>query len=175
MTIRQRAARAFLAFAIATLVLSWATATYAQQRKTDLEEIEALVNDYTRLEDAGDMATQARMMATDRWWHGIGGRRTDNVQWMKVQDESLAASRKRYPGLQTVREVRDLKVRVIAPTVAVASFTWFANRIVPPDLPADKVTALGPAPIPVVYSLVWVRQSEGWRIVSSHNSPLYLR
>jgi hypothetical protein len=38
MTICQRAARAFLAFAIATLVLSWATATYAQQEKSDAEK-----------------------------------------------------------------------------------------------------------------------------------------
>jgi hypothetical protein len=94
---------------------------------------------------------------------------------MKIQNEAFVVSRKRYPGLQVIREVRDLKTRLIAPTVAVASFTWVANRIIPPDLPSDKVQALGPAPIPVVVSMVWVKQADGWKIVNTHNSPLYLR
>src|SRR4029434_4681581 len=105
------------------------------------------------------MASQARMMTTDRWWHGVGGRHTDNAQYMKIQEESIAASRKRYPGLQNIREVRDLKIRLIAPTVAVTSFMWVNNRIIPGDLPTDKVAALGPAPIPAFYSLVWVKQA----------------
>jgi hypothetical protein len=42
MTIRRRSSRAFLAFAIATFVFSWAMATYAQSKKSDIEEIKAL-------------------------------------------------------------------------------------------------------------------------------------
>lgn len=175
MTVRRLSARAFLVFAIATLVLSWATATYAQPKKSDAEEIEALVADYTRYEDSGDMASQAKLMTADRWWHGVGGRHTDNALYMKVQEEAAAAFRKRYPGFQSIREVRDLRVKLIAPTVAVASFMWVNNRIIPGDLPADKVAALGPAPIPVFYSLVWVKQADGWKIANTHQSPLYLR
>lgn len=175
MGIRRTFAHAFLTVTVATLVLALAHPAAAQQKKSDIEEIEALVADYTRFEDAGDMLAQAKLMVADRWWHGIGGRRTDNALYMKVQDEGMAASRKRYPGLHTIRETRDLMVRLVTPTVAVSSFTWFANRIIPPDLPPDKVTALGPAPVPAVYSLVWVKQADGWKIVSTHTSPLYLR
>ena len=175
MTASRRIARAFLTFAVAVLVLSWATATFAQTKKSDSEEIEALVAEYTKFEDSGDMASQAKMMTADRWWHGVGGRHTDNALYMKVQEDAITQSRKRYPGLQNIREVRDLKVKMIAPTVAVCSWLWVNNRIIPGDLPSDKVTALGPAPIPQFYSLVWVKQSDGWKIASTHTSPLYLR
>lgn len=146
-----------------------------QAKKSDVEEVEALVHEYTRLEDAGDMQTQTRLIAADRWWHGIGGRRTDNALYMRMQEEAIGNNRKRFPGVKAIREVRDLRVRLVAPTVAVASFTWFNNRLIPPDLPQDKVQALGPAPIPQVVSLVWVKQAEGWKIINSHHSPEYLR
>ncbi len=156
------------------LVLCVVVPAGAQQPKGDREQIEALVNEYTRLEDAGDMQAQAKLMAPDRWWHGAGGRRTDNAIWMKVQEEGIAANRIRFPGLKVMREARDLEIRFVAPTVAVASFTWYANRIVPGDLSAEKRQALGPAPISVVHSQVWVRGTDGWKMASSHQSPLYV-
>lgn len=160
---------------VAGLLMGVQGQTAAQSARTPEQEIEALVMEYTRLEDITDMATQSKMIAPDRWWHGAGGRRTDNATWMKVQQEGFANTAKRYPGLHTMREVRDLKVRVLAPSVALASFTWFPNRMIPGDLPADKVQALGLAPIPQVMTLVWVRQTDGWKIVSTHISPLYTR
>jgi hypothetical protein len=160
--------------ALGTL-LTFVVPAAAQGAKTPEQEIEALVMEYTRLEDATDMATQSRMIAPDRWWHGASGRRTDNATWMKVQQEGFANTAKRYPGLHTTREVRDLKVKMLAPTVALASFTWFPNRVIPGDLPPEKVQALGLPPIPQIISLVWVRQSDGWKIASSHISPEYTR
>lgn len=161
-----------LVAACALCVPAWSA---AQTKVTDQQEIEALVMEYTRLEDSGDMQTQSKMIAPDRWWHGGGGRRTDNALWMKVQGTNFANFQKRYPGVTVAREVRDLKIRMVAPTVAIASFTWVSNRSIPPDLPAEKVQALGPPPIPLVISLVWVKQADGWKIVSSHNSPEYVR
>jgi hypothetical protein len=160
-----------------TAVLVWASTVPAegQAARTPEQEIEVLVMEYTRLEDASDMATQSRMIAPDRWWHGAGGRRTDNAMWAKVQQEGFDASSKRYPGLRTMREVRDLKVKMVGPTAAVASFIWFPNRLIPGDMPPEKVQALGLAPIPQVVSLVWARQADGWKIVSSHHSPQYTR
>lgn len=159
--------------AAVVIMLSIAVSAGAQQAKSDKEQLEALVNEFTRLEDAGDMQSQAKMMAPDRWWHGAGGRRTDNATWMRVQEESIAANRQRFPGVKVIREARDLQIRFVAPTVAVTSFTWFANRIVPGDLPADKRQALAPL-IPVVYSQVWAKGSDGWKMVNSHQSPLYV-
>ena len=159
--------------AAVAIALAFVVPTGAQQAKGDREQIEALVHEYTRLEDTGDMRAQAKLMAPDRWWHGAGGRRTDNATWMTVQEESIAASRQRFPGVKSIREARDLQIRLVAPTVAVASFTWFVNRIVPGDLPADKRQALAPL-IPVVHSQVWVKGTDGWKMVSTHQSPQYV-
>jgi hypothetical protein len=168
--------RTSLCALIATAVcITATTAVYTQAGKTPEQEVEALVMEFTRYEDAGDMVAQTRLTASDRWWHGIGGRRTDNATYMRVQQDGLANTSKRYPGLKTIREVRDLRLRTLSPTIVIASFTWFPNRLIPPDLPSDKVQALGPAPIPQVISQVWVRQTDGWKIVSSHHTPEYLR
>jgi hypothetical protein len=159
--------------AAVVIVLSAAIPVGAQPAKGDREQLEALVHEFTRLEDAGDMQAQAKLMAPDRWWHGAGGRRTDNAIWMKVQEEGIAANRLRFPGVKIMREARDLQIRIVAPTVAVASFTWFANRVVPADLPADKRQALGPL-IPVVLSQVWVKGADGWKMVNAHQSAQYV-
>lgn len=159
--------------ATVTLVLALIAPIRAQQAKGDREQLEALVHEFTRLEDSGDMQAQAKLMAPDRWWHGPGGRRTDNATWMRVQEETIAASRQRFPGVRSIREARDLEIRFAAPTVAVASFTWFLNRIVPGDLPADKRQALAPL-VPVVHSQVWMKGSDGWKLVNSHQSPQYV-
>lgn len=156
--------------ATVAIVLALVAPMGARQAKGDREQIESLVAEFTRLEDSGDMQGQARMMAPDRWWHGPGGRRTDNATWMKVQEESIAASRQRFPGVRSIREARDLQIRFASPTVAIASFTWFVNRIVPGDLPADKRQALAPL-VPVVHSQVWVKGTDGWKLLNSHQSP----
>lgn len=167
--------KAMLTTLVVVMVMGAAGPALAQSGRTAEQEIEALVMEYTRLEDAADMATQSKMIAPDRWWHGAGGRRTDNAMWAKVQQEGFDATSKRYPGLRTMREVRDLRVKMVAPTVAVASFIWFPNRLIPGDMPPEKVQALGLPPIPQVVSIVWARQADGWKIVSSHHSPQYTR
>lgn len=160
---------------VALMVLEMTGSALAQSGRTTEQEIEALVMEYTRLEDATDMATQYKLIAPDRWWHGAGGRRSDNPVLSQIQQSNFDAANKRYPGLRTIRDVRDLKVRMIAPTAAVASFIWFPNRLIPGELPMEKVQALGLPPIPQVVSLVWARNADGWKIVSSHISPLYTR
>jgi ketosteroid isomerase-like protein len=159
------------------VVLVMAVPSFAQQaQKSDTAELEALVMEYTRFEDAGDFQAQAKMIAPDRWFHNVNvGRRTENATYLKVQEEGFANSSRRYPGLKYYREVRDLKARLVAPTVGITSFTWFVNRLIPPDLPSDKVQALGLAPIPSVISLVWVRQQDGWKIINAHFAPLFTR
>ncbi len=165
--------RLWVLFVVLTLGLpAWSA---AQTKMTDQQELEAIVVEFTRLESIGDFQTQSKMIAPDRWFHNVGGRRTDNAMWVKVQTLNLANREKRYPGLVNTIEVRDLKIRMVAPTVAIASFTWFYNRSIPGDLPADKVQALGPAPVPQVLSHVYAKQADGWKLVSSHMSPEYLR
>jgi len=138
------------------------------------KELRVLVQEYTILEDAMDMEAQSKLMAEDRIWHGIGGRRTDNALWMKVQQESLDSFKEMFPNVKFYREVRDLHIRLVGDKAAVTSFTWAANRILPGDLSPEKVKLLGPDPVPIVLSLVWQKQKDGWKIVNSHVSPLYV-
>ena len=157
---------------ILLVLMSSAIAVGAEQSRSDINrEIESLVMEYTKLEDAMDMESQSRLIAEDRIWHGPAGRRTDNSLWMKVQQERFDNLKKAFPGLKFYREVRDLHIRVIGANVAVASFTWFANRIMPRDLPPEKAATLGPNPVPLIVSLVWEKRGDSWKIVNTHISP----
>lgn len=148
----------------------------AAQSQSDIKrEIESLVLEYSRLEDAMDMGSQFNLIAEDRVWAGIGGRRTDNAMWMKVQQERFDGFKEAFPNVKVYREVLDLLVQVLGDDVAVANFTWRANRVLPGDLPLEKVEALGRAPVPNVVTLVWERQGGNWQIVNSHISPLFIR
>ncbi len=157
------------------VALALAVPVIAEQAMSDEEQLKDLVLEYTRLEDAVDMQTQSNFMAADRVWVGIGGRRTDNALWMKVQDESFQQFQQRFPGVKIYREVRDLHIRLMGSNAAITSFTWAANRIIPADLPAEKVEMLGRPPIPTCFSVVWEKQGNTWKIVHTHVSPLYLR
>jgi len=147
----------------------------AGQAKDASAELEALVMEYTRLEGLMDMQTQSKFIAPDRIWLGVGGRRTDNAIFMKVQEEGYAEQKKRYPNLRRHVECRDLHIRLIGDNVAVTSFVWYYNRIIPGDLPAEKVEMLGQDPVPNTMSLVWERRGSNWLIVNTHISPLYIR
>jgi Domain of unknown function (DUF4440) len=160
-------------FVAIAAVLCVAVPAEARQGRSDRDELQALVMEFTRLEDAGDMQAQSKITAPDRWWHGPGGRRTDNAMWMKVQEDNIAATRVRFPGLKTTREVRDLQIRLIGTTAAVTSFTWFFNRVVPGDMTSERRAALGPL-VPVTVSHVWSKGADGWKIVSTHQSPQYV-
>ena len=163
------------AWTIAIIAALGASVSIAQAQSDAEKKLEALVMEYTRLEDAMDMMEQSKLIVDDRTWHGVGGRRTNNPLWMKVQQENWDAFKVAFPNVKFHTEVRDLHIRLIGDNAAVTSFTWFANRIVPGDLPIEKVEQLGRNPVPTVISLVWENRPDGWKIVSSHNSPLYIR
>jgi hypothetical protein len=151
--------------------MSLAGTAGAGQSQSDIaKDIESLVMDYSRFEDTIDMESQFDLIAEDRWWHGPIGRRTDNAMWKMVQQEQFSNFKKAFPNVKVYREVRDLMIRVIGKNVAIASFTWFPNRIVPSDLPQEKREALGPNPVPVVVSLVWEKRGDSWKIVNTHIS-----
>jgi ketosteroid isomerase-like protein len=154
-----------------TAVLSMMLAVLV--RAGDKEDIEALIQQYSMLEDAGDMRAQAQLMAANRTWIGPGaGRRTDNAAWMKLQQDFFDDAKKLFPGVRFLREVRDLQVRLYG-SVAVASFYWYTNRFIPGDMPQDKVKLLGPDPTPIAVTHVLAKEGNAWKIAHTHISDLY--
>ena len=140
----------------------------------DKEDIEALIKRYTELEDASDMMAQSQMMIADRTWVGVGGRKTDNAMWLDVQQAYMDNFQKRYPGVEVRREVRNLQIRLMG-NVAVATFHWYSNRIIPADLPSEKVKMLGLPAVPATWTQVWTKEGNTWKIAHTHSSPLYSR
>ena len=161
----------FVLFSVLTLMLLGMTNPV---QAGDREDIEALIKRYSELEDATDMATQSQMMTADRTWVGIGGRKTNNPMWLDVQQANMDNFRQRFPGVEVKREVRNLHVRLMG-KVAVATFHWYANRIIPGDLPLDKVKQLGLPPVPSTHTHVLTKEGNTWKIAHTHVSPLYLR
>jgi ketosteroid isomerase-like protein len=140
----------------------------------DKEDIEALIKQYTELEDANDMAAQSQLMTADRTWVGFNGRKTDNAAWMDLQQVNRDNFEKKFPGVEFRREVRNLQVRLMG-NVAVATFHWYSNRIIPADLSSEKVKMLGLPAVPATWTQVWTKEGNTWKIAHTHSSPLYSR
>ena len=133
----------------------------------DREDIDALVQEFSRLEAAQDVMTQAKLMTPDRLYVSGPGRRTNQALNMEIQQAGLDRDKKRFPNAKVFYDARDLIVRVYGGDAAIASFYWYANIILSPE-------AEGPNPqlSPTVVTLFLVKEGGAWKIAASHNSPL---
>jgi ketosteroid isomerase-like protein len=136
----------------------------------DKDDITALINEYSRLESAGDITGQMKMMTEDRIFINGGIRRTDQAANMKSQQATQDRTRKRDPGRQVIVSALDPIIRVYGDT-AVASFYWLFNTILSAEF-LDKLT--GPAPPSLnrlAVTQVLVKEGGAWKIVHTHISP----
>ena len=144
---------------------------YAQTEDSgDFADIYALVQKYSQYEDEGKIEEQAGLMVKNRMSISSDGRRTANETWMKVQQEGFISNQQRFTGVKTYREVRDLQIRKFG-TMAVASFAWYANTVIPGDMPDEK-RALVVNPVPVYVTHVFIKAMEGWKIFHTHFSNI---
>ena len=133
----------------------------------DRADIEALIAEYNRTEETGDLDAQMKLMSPDRVWiNGLAGRRTDQTLNMKVQQAGLNEAKKRFGGAKHFFEVRDLIVQTHG-DAAVASFYWIRNRVFPADYEGPRNQ-----PMPLIQTLVLVKTDGDWKIVHSHASPM---
>jgi uncharacterized protein (TIGR02246 family) len=152
----------FRNFALLTLVLA---AMAVPALADDHDDVVAVIHEYLRTEDAGDLATQAKIMSPDRVWLVTGaGRRLDQAENFEIQKKSSAAAERAGNAVATVSEARDIEVRMHADgRVAIASFYWYLT-----PLGGD-----GSSPTPNLVTHVLEKGSDGWKIVHTHISPLY--
>lgn len=159
--------------ALAVAALLMLPAMGFAQRQNDTAAINRLIDQYGALDDAMDMAGQAKLMSADRVWIGAGGgRRTDQATNMRIQQAAFDAIKKLAPGIQTFTEDRDRVIHFYANgTVAVASFYRYVTVILPPNVPADVAKDLN-GPPPEAATLVLEKRDGEWKIVHSHFSAL---
>ena len=162
-----------IAIVIGSLLLFAAVGLQAQA-PAEVQAINRLIDEYSRLEDAGDMQAQAKLMAEDRVWVAQdSGRMTDQSQNMKRQQANLDALKAAFPDVKWFTDSRDRLIKFYANgAVAVASFYWYRLYVAPADMPPEKMEMLGPQPVPIVITLVLEKRGGNWIIVHTHSSNL---
>jgi uncharacterized protein (TIGR02246 family) len=133
----------------------------------DREDIEALIAEYNRTEEAMDMAAQSRLMTADRIWVTGAGRRTDNEQNLEIQQAGMDRNKHRFPGTQAFHEIRDPIIRIYGDDAAAVSFYWYRNFVPAPDEEGPNVSQR------LVQSLFLVKENGTWKIAHSHASAFH--
>lgn len=143
------------------------------QRQADVDAINQLLDRYSALEDAMDMAGQAALMSADRVWVAAGfGRRVDQARNMAIQQATFDALKRQVPDIRVFTEDRDRLIKFHGNgSVAVVSFYRYQTAILPPDAPDAVVAAWASIPA-AVGTLVLEKSGSEWKIVHTHFSPL---
>jgi hypothetical protein len=145
------------------------------QGRPDLDAIHRLIDQYGQTEDAGDMMAQAKLMSADRVWIGQApaGRQTDQAMNMRAQQAQYDVQKKLVPGLQWFTQARDRLVKFYGnAAVAVASFYWYREPVIPGGTARDVAQGIEAAATPVAITLVLEKQGGEWKIVHTHVSYL---
>lgn len=155
-----------------TVMLSIPPAATGQDQ-ADVDAINQLLDQYAALEDAMDMAGQAKLMAEDRVWVAQGfGRRTDQARNMAIQQATFDALKAQAPGMRIFTEDRDRLVKFHGNgSVAVVSFYRYQTAILPADAP-EAIVAAWAAPAPSTATVVLEKRGNDWKIVHTHFSSL---
>jgi len=162
-----------IAIVIGSLLLFVAVGLQAQA-PGDVQAINRLIDEYSRLEDVGDMQAQAKLMAEDRVWVAQNsGRMTDQSQNMKRQQANLDALKAAFPNVKWFTDARDRLIKFYANgAVAIASFYWYRLYVAPADMSPEKLEMLGSQPLPNAITLVLEKRGGNWIIVHTHTSNL---
>lgn len=160
-------------FIVVMLLCVTITGTVHGQNDADTKAINDLIDKYAAFEDTGDMISQAKLMAADRVWIGaVVGRRTNQKMNMDIQQADFDEARKWAPGVKWFTDARDRLIKFYGDgSVAVASFYWYQNYVLPADMPQEKADQFGPLR-PAAITLVLEKKSGNWKIVHTHTSPL---
>jgi hypothetical protein len=154
------------------LAVLWINDAYGQDKENskDIADISALVQNYSKYEDEGKIDEQARLMVKNRISISADGRRTNNETYMRFQQENFISNKQRFPDVKYYREVRDLQIRKFG-TMAIASFEWYCNTVIPGDMPDEKRVQVS-TPAPVFVTHVLIKSKEGWKIFHTHTSNI---
>ena len=140
----------------------------APQSQTDVDAINRLLERYRETQIADEMLVQGELMAKDRVWvDNTVGRRTDNVENMRLQQSQVDNRRKIIPGLIQQIEDRDKLIKFYGDgKVAVVTFFRYATFLFPPGTPPEVKKEYEPSSEWIM--LVLEKRNGKWLIVSTH-------
>lgn len=156
------------------LLASLPLAGVASEKKSDYDTVNKLIDDYGAYQANSDALGMSKLMATDRVCvsQHFGGRRTDNVLNMKIQQAQLDIQNKEVPGIRDYVEDRERVIRFLADgKVAAVSFFRYITRVFPAGTSADMMKKYAADP-PLAISLVLEKRGDQWIIVHTHASDL---
>src|SRR3954465_4783996 len=104
--------RSLLLFA---LIASLPLAGAASEKKSDSDAVNKLIDEYGAYQANSDALGMSKLMAADRVCvsQHFGGRRTDNVLNMKIQQAQLDIQNKEAPGIRDYVEDRERVIRFL--------------------------------------------------------------
>jgi len=158
---------------VLTLLIITVTFVTNASEKTDLKEINQLIDKYGETEDAGDMKAQAMIMSKDRVWVGFGGgRMTNQAMNMDIQIAQYKQAKLFMPDVKWFSDARDRLVKFYGKgNVAIASFYWYRTFVLPANASLEKAK-LYKQPPPMVVTLVLEKSGKKWEMVHTHASRL---
>ena len=159
---------------VVLLALALPLASHARDAQSDIDSINKFIDEYGAYQANSDAMGMSKLMATDRVCLSshFGGRRTDNVLNMKIQQVQLDLQNKEVPGIRDFVEDRERLIRMLGDgKVAAVSFFRYITRVFPPGTSAEMMKKY-PADPPVGISLVLEKREGRWIIVHTHASEL---
>jgi hypothetical protein len=146
----------------------------SEGRQADVDALNQLIDRYGAYQAAMDAAGMSKLMATDRVClsQHFGGRRTDNVLNMKIQQLQLDVLKKEVPGMQELVEDRERLIKLHGDgSVATASFFRYITRVFPAGTAPELMQKYAADP-PLAISLVLEKRGGQWIIVHTHASDM---
>jgi hypothetical protein len=156
------------------LALAFPLASLASDRQSELDTVNKLIDEYGAYQANSDAIGMSKLMATDRVClsQHFGGRRTDNVLNMKIQQAQLDQQQKEAPGIRDFVEDRERVIRFLGDgKVAAVSFFRYITRVFPAGTSAEMMKKYAADP-PLAISLVLEKRGDRWIIVHTHASDL---
>ena len=157
-----------------TLILFVPLIAHSSEPKSDYDAVNKLIDDYGTYQANSDALGMSKLMATDRVCvsQHFGGRRTDNILNMKIQQAQLDIQNKELPGIKDYVEDRERVIRFLAEgKVAAVSFFRYITRVFPAGTSAELMEKYAADP-PLAISLVLEKRGNQWIIVHTHASDL---
>jgi hypothetical protein len=163
----------FMSIRVLLLTFTLFTMTGQTHDSNDIALIKQLLESYRYTEDAGDLISQGKLMASDRVWLSqfASGRRFDNGENIRIQLAQLERRRSLIPGLLQFSEDREPLIKFYSSgNVAIASFYRYVTRVFPPATASDVMKEYKATN--EMLTVVMEKRSGDWLIVHTHISAI---
>jgi len=150
------------------LLIICAPLTLVAQSQVDIDALKKVLDRYLSTQINDQMLAQGELMANDRiWMDNVVGRRTDNLENMRLQQQWVDHRKKVLPGFSQQVEDRDKLIKFYADgKIAVVSFYRYATFLFPSGT-SEEIKKEYAATAEWIM-LVLEKRDDKWVIVATH-------